>query len=135
MSFDIMIWAIIISAILMMPLGAFIYSEIGLGKMWMDAIGKTKSDIENDSSSMPKLMLLALLSSLVTVFLVNVLIVSIGISTVANLLLLLIIVYLILFIVRFKGVLFDGNKKLFIVNLTATFFEFVIVFIVYMFFI
>lgn len=135
MSFDIMIWPIIISAILMMPLGAFIYSEIGLGKMWMDAIGKTKSDIENDSSSMPKLMLLALLSSLVTVFLVNVLIVSIGISTVANLLLLLIIVYLILFIVRFKGVLFDGNKKLFIVNLTATFFEFVIVFIVYMFFI
>ena len=131
MNFAVNMLPVIIISVLLMPLGAFLYSEKGLGKAWMKAIGKTREEIDASSSNMGLLMGVAFLSSLITVYLIGVLIKSIGIVTIGNLLLVILVVYFIVFFIRLKGTVFDENFPLFKVNLAATFFEFVITFIVF----
>ena len=131
MEFGINLWPVLIAAVLMMPLGAFMYSEKALGKMWMEAINKKPEDINPSGSEMGKLMGIAFASSLVTVYLIGILIASIGITTFIDLLLLVFGVYLVVFFIRLKGTVFDDNFKLFKVNLLATLAEFVVIFIVF----
>ena len=133
MVFNVSILPVIIAAVLMMPLGAFMYSEKGLGKQWMEAIGKSREDINPSGAEMGKLMGIAFLSSLITVYLVSVFIASTGASTFIDVLLVVFGVYLIVFFIRLKGTIFDDNFKLFKVNLIATFCEFVIIFVVFLF--
>jgi len=135
MEFGINLLPVIIIAVLYMPLGAFIYSPKGLGKQWLEAIDKTEEDIKNDDSNMGMLMGIAFASSFITVFILGVLIKSLMIDSILNLGLLLLMVYIVVLVIRLKSSVFDGNIKLFKVNLTGTFLEFVIAFIVFMFFI
>lgn len=135
MNFTILWIPVIISTILFMPLGAFIYSEKGLGKAWLKAINKTAEDIKNESTNMGLIMGATILISLVTVIIFSILFSSIGIMTILDLFLLTLFVYGILFLIRLKNVLFDGNFALLKINLISTLGEFVIIFIVFMFFV
>ena len=135
MSFDIMILPVIISAILFMPFGAFFYSTKGMGNQWLKAINKTMEDIQNEDSNMGLLMGSTLVISVVTVLIISILVASIGITTVLDLGLLLLFIYLIILLIRLKNSLFDGNMDLFKVNLIGTFGEFLITFVVFIFFI
>lgn len=135
MSFSFSIWPVLITAVLLMPLGAFLYSEKGLGKMWLDAIGKTSEDINPEPGEMMKLMGTAFVSSLIVIFLIGFLIQNTMVANVVDLLLVVFSVYFIVFFIRLKGSIFDGNMKLFKVNLMATFCEFLVTFIVFIFFI
>lgn len=135
MEFSIMFWPSLISALLFMPFGAFLYSNKGLGKEWLLAINKTEDDIKNESNNMGLLMGGTLVLAIVSVLLIDVLVVSLNITTVLDLFLLLVIVYLLVFSIRLKNSLFDGNLKLFKVNLLGTLGEFVIVFIVFSIFV
>lgn len=135
MVFSVNFLPVIIAAVLLMPLGAFIYSEAGLGKMWLEAIGKKREDIDSSGKEMGKLMAVAFLSSLATIYIIGVLIASVGITTFIDLFLLVFLVYLVVFFIRLKGTMFDDNFKLFKVNLIATLAEFVIIFLVFMVFV
>lgn len=134
MEFSINFIPVIIIAVLYMPLGAYLYSEKGLGKMWLKAIKKERDEINPESGEMMKLMGGALLSSLLTVYFLGVLIASVGVATWSGLLLVILIVYLVLFFVRLKGTLFEGNYLLFKVNMIATLSEFVLAFVVFLIF-
>ena len=134
MSFSVLWLPLVISAVLFMPFGAFFYSEKGLGKQWMKAIGKTREDIEKESKNMGLLMGSTVLISLATVFIYAVLVASIGITTFVDLLLLSVFFYLIIFLVRLKNSLFDGNMALFKVNLIGTAGEMLITFVVFLIF-
>lgn len=135
MSFDILIWPAIISAILFMPFGAFLYSSKGLGDLWLDAIGKTKEEIEKEESNMGLLMGGTFVLAVATVFILDMLIASVGVSSITDLLLLVSVLYLLVFVIRLKNSLFDGNMKLFKVNLLGTLGEFIITFAVFSFFV
>lgn len=135
MSFEVLWIPVLISAVLFMPFGAFLYSDAGLGKQWLKAINKTKEELQNEDSNMALYMGGAFLLSLITVFSIGVLIASLNIMTFTNLLLLIFIVYLIVFSIRLKGSLFDGNIELFKVNLLGTLGELVITLVVFAFFI
>lgn len=135
MVFELMWLPLLISSVLFMPFGAFLYSTKGLGDQWMKAIGKTKEEIENSGSNMGLIMGGTFLLSLLTVFLISILIVSVGVGSFVNLLLLIGVVYLILLFVRLKNVLFDEGFALFKVNILGTLGEFIIVLVVFAFFI
>ena len=135
MDFSVLWIPMLIASVLFMPFGAFLYSEKGLGKEWLDAIGKTADDIKNESNNMGLLMGGTFLISVATVFLFAVLVASVGVTMFVDLLLLVIVVYLIVFLIRLKNSLFDGNIKLFKVNLVGTLGEFLIVLLVFAFFI
>lgn len=124
-----------ILAILFMPLGAFLYSEKGLGTMWLQAIKMNREEIDPAPGEMVKLMGGAFLASVLTVYLLAVLIASLNISIWSELMLLLFIVYLIVFLIRLKGTIFEGNFLLFKVNMLATLSEFALAFVVFSFFI
>lgn len=135
MEFSVNFLPVIISAVLFMPFGAFLYSSKGLGDMWLKAIGKTQEEINDSGSNMPLLMGIAVITSLITVYIIAVLIQSIGIVTVGSLIVLLLILYFIILSIRIKNSVFDGNFSLLKVNMLGTLGEFLIVFLVFAFFI
>lgn len=125
---------VVVIAVLFMPLGAFLYSEKGLGKMWLKAIKKNRDEINPESGEMFKLMGGAFLSSLITVYLIAVLIESVEIMLWGELFALILTVYLIVLFIRLKGTIFEGNFLLFKVNMIATLSEFLIAFVVFLLF-
>lgn len=135
MSFSIIIWPSIIAAVLFMPYGAFLYSTRGLGKQWLNAIGKTLEDIQDEDSNMGLLMGSTFLLSILTVLIVDVLVASIGISTLGGLAVLVGLLFLLILAIRLKNSLFDGNMQLLKVNIIGTLGEFIITFVVFSFFI
>ena len=135
MVFNVLWLPVILSAVLFMPFGAFFYSYKGMGTQWLQAIGKTKEELEAENSNMFHLMGSTLFLAVATTFLVAVLVASIGITTIADLALLILVVYLIVFIIRLKNAQFDDNFALFKVNLIGTLGEFVITFAVFAFFV
>lgn len=135
MDFSFNLLPVIITAFLLMPVGAFMYSSKGLGDEWLKAIGKTKEDIQNDNSNMALYMGGAFLSSLITIYLIGVLIHTVNAYNAIDLLLLVFVVYFIVFFIRLKGSIFDGNFSLFKVNLIATFVEFIVTFLVFLVFV
>ena len=134
MEFSFNLVPVLIISVLLMPLGAFIYSQKGLGNQWLKAIGKTMEEIQAENNNMALYMGGAFVSSFVTTYLIGVVIYSLEAFTVVNLALLILVLYLIVFLIRLKGSLFDGNFPLFKVNLIGTGLEFVVTFLVFMVF-
>ena len=131
MDFVVNFIPVIIIAVLFMPVGAFVYSSKGFGNMWLDAIGKTEEEIKNEDNNMAVYMGGAFVSSLLTVYLLALLIENIGVASIGALFIVVIIVYFIVLLIRLKSTLFDGNFKLFQVNLIGTFLEFIVAFVVF----
>lgn len=134
MEFVVSFIPVIIITVLLMPVGMFMYSTKGLGNQWLKAIGKTMEEIKAEDSNMGVIMGVTIGSSLITTYLIAVLVYSLASVSIVNLLLVISIVYFIVFFIRLKGSLFDGNIALFKVNLTATAAEFAVTFIIFMLF-
>ena len=63
--------AVLIAAIIQMALGAFWYSPVGFGKMWMKEMNYKVNDMKKASQRMGKLYLAAFIGSLITAFVLS----------------------------------------------------------------
>jgi len=60
--------AVLVSAILAMAMGSIWYSPLLFGIHWMRATGLTPEDLESSKTKMPKLIILAFVGNLVTLY-------------------------------------------------------------------